>query len=103
MPTTTGKQEVLIVGAGPTGLILAYELLRRGVPIRQIEKRDGPSDTTRAFTLHARTMEMFEHIGVAHRLEEICLACPGNIFHFHKMPDHEKPRLDFRAIPSRYA
>jgi len=65
--------EVLIVGAGPTGLILANELLRRKIPVRVIEKRNGPSHTTRAMTIHARSMEMFEHMGLAHRLEEVCL------------------------------
>jgi 2-polyprenyl-6-methoxyphenol hydroxylase-like FAD-dependent oxidoreductase len=94
---------VLIVGAGPAGLILAHELLRRGVRVRLAEKRPGPSHTTRAFTLHARTMEMFEHIGVAHRLEEVCLPCPGNIYHFQGMPEEQLPRTDFRTLPSRYA
>ncbi len=95
--------DVLIAGAGPTGLILAHELLRRGVRVRLAEKRPGPSHTTRAFTLHARTMEMFEHIGVAHRLEEVCLPCPGNIYHFQGMPEDQLPRTDFRGLPSRYA
>lgn len=96
-------ERVLIVGAGPTGLILAHELLRRGIPVRQIERRNGPSHTTRAFTLHARTMEMFEHMGVAHRLEDVCLPCPGNVFHFQGLADADKPRLDFRTLPTRYA
>jgi 2-polyprenyl-6-methoxyphenol hydroxylase-like FAD-dependent oxidoreductase len=95
--------DVLVAGAGPTGLILAHELLRRGVRVRLAEKRLGPSHTTRAFTLHARTMEMFEHIGVAHRLEEVCLPCPGNIYHFQGMPEDQLPRTDFRGLPSRYA
>jgi 2-polyprenyl-6-methoxyphenol hydroxylase-like FAD-dependent oxidoreductase len=64
-------EEVVIVGAGPVGLIAAHELARRNIRPRLIEKRPGPSHTTRAFTLHARTMEMFEHIGVAHRIEEV--------------------------------
>jgi 2-polyprenyl-6-methoxyphenol hydroxylase-like FAD-dependent oxidoreductase len=101
-----GSQEqadVLIAGAGPTGLILAHELLRRGVRVRLAEKRPGPAHTTRAFTLHARTMEMFEHIGVAHRLEEVSLPCPGNVYHFQGMPENQLPRTDFRALPSRYA
>ncbi len=94
---------VLIVGAGPAGLILAHELLRRGVAVRLLEKRDGPTHTTRAFTLHARTMEMFEHIGVAHRIEEVSLPCPGNVYHFQGLPESECPRTDFRSLPSRYA
>jgi len=93
---------VAIVGAGPVGLIAAHELARRNVPLRLIDKRPGPSHTTRAFTLHARTMEMFEHIGVAHRIEEVALPCPGNVYHFEGMSEEEKPRTDFRGLPSRY-
>jgi NADPH-dependent dioxygenase len=96
------QADVLVVGAGPTGLILAHELLRRGVKVRLAEKRPGPSHTTRAFTLHARSMEMFEHIGVAHRLEEVCLPCPGNVYHFAGLPEEQLPRTDFRSLPSRY-
>ncbi|EPF75121.1 FAD-dependent monooxygenase [Acinetobacter indicus] len=95
--------EVLIVGAGPTGLILANELLRRKIPVRLIEKRNGPSHTTRAMTIHARSMEMFEHMGLAHRLEEVCLKCPGNIYHFPHLTDDDCPRTDYRVLPTRFA
>ena len=47
-------------------------------------------------------MEMFEHIGVAHRIEEVALACPGNVYHFEGLSDEEKPRTDFRQLPTRY-
>src|SRR3954447_13681699 len=95
-------EEVVIVGAGPVGLIAAHELARRNIRPRLIDKRPGPSHTTRAFTLHARSMEMFEHIGVAHRLEEISLPCSGNVYHFEGLSDDEKPRTDFRTLPTRY-
>jgi NADPH-dependent dioxygenase len=99
------RPEILIVGAGPVGLISALELARRNVPIRLIERRRAPSSTARAFSLHARTMEMFEHIGIAHRLEEVSLMCPGNVYHFPGtgMADEDKPRTDFRVLSSRYA
>jgi len=96
------EPEVLIVGAGPTGLILAHELLRRRIPVRLVEKRKGPSHTTRAMTVHARSMEMFEHLGLAHRLEEVCLECPGNIYHFPHLPEHQQPRTDYRTLPTRF-
>lgn len=95
------KNEILIVGGGPSGLLLAHELLRRRVPVRIIEKRQGPSHTSRAMTIHARSMEMFEHMGMASRLEEICLECPGNIYHFPGMPDDKCPRTDYRVLPTR--
>jgi 2-polyprenyl-6-methoxyphenol hydroxylase-like FAD-dependent oxidoreductase len=96
-----GQQpEVLIVGAGPTGLILAHELLRRGVRCRMVEKRHGPSGATRAFTLHSRTMEMFDHMGIAERIEDLREICPGNRFHFKGVPlsEDQMPMLDFRRL-----
>jgi 2-polyprenyl-6-methoxyphenol hydroxylase-like FAD-dependent oxidoreductase len=50
---------VLVVGCGPTGI--AHELLRRGISCRLVGKRPAPQSSTRAFTVHTRTMEMFGH------------------------------------------
>ncbi len=99
----SAEPQVLIVGAGPSGLILAHELLRRQVTVRLIEKRQGPSHTTRAMTVHARSMEMFEHMGIAYRLEEVCLECPGNIYNFPHLTAEEQPRTDYRVLPTRFA
>lgn len=90
------SNEILIVGGGPSGLLLAHELLRRRIPVRIIEKRPGPSHTSRAMTIHARSMEMFDHMGLANRLEEVCLECPGNIYHFPQLPEDKCPRTDYR-------
>lgn len=98
----TSSPSVVIVGAGPTGMILAHELLRRGVAIRLVEKRKGPSHTTRAMTVHARSMEMFDHLGVAHRLEQVCAECPGNVYHFPGRSEMDQPRTDYRNLPTRY-
>jgi len=54
-------------------------------------------------TVHARSMEMFEHIGAAHRLEEVCAKSPGNVYHFPGRTFDEQPRTDYRSLPSRYA
>eukprot|EP01136_Pigoraptor_vietnamica_P010991 Opistho-1_new@49311 len=99
---STQQDRILIVGGGPSGLILAHELLRRNVAVRLIEKRQGPSHTTRAMTIHARSMEMFEHMGLAHRLEEVCLECPGNIYHFPHLEEDRQPRTDYRVLPTRF-
>jgi FAD binding domain len=66
----------------PTGLIVAHELLRRGINCRPVDKRPAPQSSTRAFTVHARTMEMFDRMGIAHRVEEVRAVRPGNLFHF---------------------
>ena len=51
-------EPILIVGAGPTGLTAALELSRFGVPVRVIDKRDAPADTSRAIGIQARTLEL---------------------------------------------
>ena len=48
--------QVLIVGAGPTGLVLALSLARRGVPLRIIDRNSGPGQGSRAMAEQARTL-----------------------------------------------
>ena len=62
---TTGRTDVLIVGAGPTGLVLATELARRGVAYRIIDKRLERSARSKALAVHARTLELFDLLGLA--------------------------------------
>lgn len=57
--------DVLIVGAGPTGLMLANQLGRRGVRVAIIDRHRGPAEQTRAMAVHARTLEIFAQLGVA--------------------------------------
>lgn len=57
--------QVLIVGAGPTGLVLGIELLRRGVEIRLVEKGSAAFEGSRGKGVQPRTLEIFDLIGVA--------------------------------------
>ena len=58
--------DVLVVGAGPTGLTAAIELARRGIACRVIDKRDEPStQADKAIGIHCRTMEIWEDIGIS--------------------------------------
>ncbi|MBV8089701.1 MAG: FAD-dependent monooxygenase [Alphaproteobacteria bacterium] len=55
-----GSENVLIVGAGPTGLVLAHELTRDGVACRLIDKAAVRSAHSKAIAIHARTLETFQ-------------------------------------------
>ena len=63
--------DVLIVGAGPTGLMLANQLARRGIRPRIIDRHAGPARETRALGVHARTLEIYSHLGVVDRALEL--------------------------------
>lgn len=60
--------DVLIVGAGPAGLLLAGDLAEAGIGCTVIERRERESDLTRAFAVHARTLEQLDARGVADEL-----------------------------------
>ncbi|MTI32559.1 FAD-dependent oxidoreductase [Xanthovirga aplysinae] len=61
---SSDSPEVLIVGAGPTGLSLALQLHRYKIAFRIIDQKKGPSTESRAFGIHARTLEIFDQLGV---------------------------------------
>ena len=63
--------EVLIVGAGPTGLMRANPLARRGVPALIIDRHSGPSRQTRALGVQARTLEIYSRLGIVDRALEL--------------------------------
>lgn len=67
---TSFDTQVLVVGAGPVGLVLAVDLARRGVPVRIIDRRTVPTDESRAVVVHARSLEMFDVLGVVDRVVE---------------------------------
>lgn len=63
MPAT--DCEVLVVGAGPTGLVAANLLARAGVRVRIVERRTEATRESRAFAVQARTLELMQAIGLA--------------------------------------
>ena len=66
--TAKRETDVLIVGAGPTGLTLVCELLVRGVSCRIIDKAASPATTSRALGLQPRTLELFDTMGIVDRV-----------------------------------
>src|ERR1700689_4324440 len=58
------EETVLIIGAGPTGLILAIDLLRRGVSCRLIDAAETPFQGSRAKGIQPRPLEIFDSLGV---------------------------------------
>ena len=65
MDTTSSDSQVLVVGAGPTGLVLAAQLLARGIRTRTIDKGVGAVPQSRALGVQARTLEVFDVMGLA--------------------------------------
>lgn len=68
--TNSTRHPVIVVGAGPAGLLLAGDLATAGVPVTLLEKRPHrTSNLSRAFVLHARTLEQLDARGLADGLE----------------------------------
>ncbi len=81
--------EVLIVGAGPTGLTLACELQKHNINYRLIEKRPQASIISRATNIQPRTLEIFKFMGIEERFLEMGhQLAAGNIYVKNKLKSH---------------
>ncbi|MCP9793399.1 FAD-dependent oxidoreductase [Vulcanococcus limneticus Candia 3F8] len=94
-----GRIRVLVVGAGPTGLTTALELVRRGVEVLLVDRRAQPLPWDRATVIHSRTLEIFDALGLVeeflqrgHRMDGV------NIFAYGQ----RCVTLRFDSIDSRY-
>lgn len=109
MQMTSESTEILIAGAGPVGLLLAGDLAAAGMPVTVLERRDQTSNLSRAFAVHARTLEMLdvrdqadELVGTGQKLDhlglfgtvQIDLSRPPTRFPFVlSTPQYETERL----------
>jgi len=93
-PTT-----VLVVGAGPTGLVLAHELQRHGVRVRLVEKLSHRSERSKALGIHARTIETFQLMGVADEFLAVGLRTDGMAMYSR---GRRIARLPFSGIASAH-
>ncbi|GGM92748.1 FAD-dependent monooxygenase [Streptomyces fuscichromogenes] len=94
--TAPGTSRVIVVGSGPTGLLLAGDLAAAGVPVTLLEKRPHKiSNLSRAFVLHARALEQLDARGLADALEAVGEPLARlNLF--------DGLTLDLGALPSRF-
>src|SRR5882762_8191785 len=65
MTTSSSESDVLVVGAGPTGLVLAFWLTRLGIRVRIVDKTAEAGTTSRALAVQARTLELYHQVGLA--------------------------------------
>ncbi|GLY97870.1 FAD-dependent monooxygenase [Actinoplanes sp. NBRC 103695] len=77
------RREVLVVGAGPSGLMTAALLVRQGAEVRIIDAGAGPATESRAFAVQARTIELFRSLGLADELLACGVIDTGIAFHIN--------------------
>jgi 2-polyprenyl-6-methoxyphenol hydroxylase-like FAD-dependent oxidoreductase len=99
MKGSGAKVDVLIVGAGPSGLALAAELERLGVSGRIVDRQPAGANTSRAAVIHARTLEVLEPLGVTAQLLDEGVKVP--IFRVRDR-DRSLATIDFAGIDSAY-
>lgn len=91
--------EVLIVGAGPTGLTLLCALRQLGIPAIAVDVQAAGANTSRAAVVHARTLEVLEPLGVTKRLLSQGLQVP-----LFTVRDRNQvlTSISFRDLPTKY-
>ncbi len=95
MPVTETATKVLIVGAGPSGLMMAAQLLRYGVQPVIIDSKDGPTMHTKALAVQARSLEIYRQMGVIDKV--LTDAQPTNGIEFSQ-DGEKKTSLAFQNI-----
>jgi 2-polyprenyl-6-methoxyphenol hydroxylase-like FAD-dependent oxidoreductase len=89
--------DVIVVGAGPTGLLLAGDLAEAGVAVTLLEKRDGEvSNLSRAFAVHARTLELLDARGLVEELDRT------GVGHLTDIQLFERVHVNLGTLPSRF-
>ncbi|HYV65695.1 MAG TPA: FAD-dependent monooxygenase [Myxococcales bacterium] len=96
LPTRT---DVVIVGAGPTGLALAATLAKSGVDLVLLDRLAEGANTSRAAVVHARTLEVLETLEVSDRLRAEGLVVPKFTI---RDRDRELLTIRFDRLPTRY-
>jgi 2-polyprenyl-6-methoxyphenol hydroxylase-like FAD-dependent oxidoreductase len=92
--------DVVIVGAGPVGLSLAFDLGRRGVRCTLIERKPAPEFLPKMERCNARTMEMFRRVGLADKIRAAGLRsdCPMDVFLVKTLVDEPLLHLTYPSV-----
>ncbi|TDC77877.1 FAD-dependent monooxygenase [Streptomyces hainanensis] len=95
MGAITTDSEALVVGAGPTGLTMAVELLRRGVDVRVIDRADRRSPHAKAIILQPRALEAFARLGLEDEIRARSLPVRAANYYTH---GRRVARINFRRL-----
>ena len=92
--------DVLVAGAGPVGLMAALQLARWGVSVRLVDAAPGPATTSRALGTHARSLEIYDQLGVLDDISPHGTRVNAFIRHHGDRP----ARVDFNfdGLPTRF-
>lgn len=96
----TYDTDVLIVGAGPTGLALATTLMRGGASALIVDKLEHGQNTSRAAVVHAHTLEVLADLGVTNRMESAGLKLTRFTL---RDRDRQLVSLSFDKLPSQFS
>jgi 2-polyprenyl-6-methoxyphenol hydroxylase-like FAD-dependent oxidoreductase len=91
--------DVLVIGAGPTGLTLAAALAARGTAVTVLDRLAEGANTSRAAVVHARTLEVLERVGVADRLVACGVRAPRFTI---RDRDRVLVPVEFGGLPTKY-
>src|ERR1700676_2838904 len=91
--------DVLVIGAGPTGLTLASSLASRGVPAMVVDRLVEGANTSRAAAINARTLEVLDDLDVSRRLVKQGVIAPRFTI---RDGDHTLVPIDFSGLPTEY-